>query len=158
MASAWKLPCIFLCENNKFGVSVCIDRVCNVENLADRAKAYNIPGIIVDGNDVFAVFEAVKGAAERARKGDGPSLIEAKTYRHRGHYEGDPQVYKSPEEIEKWKKLDPINRLRAEIVVDKMATAVDMDVVEAEIKAEIERRLKLLEPKGVCEAVSLSGS
>jgi len=138
MASAWKLPCIFLCENNKFGVSVCIDRVCNVENLADRAKGYNIPGVIVDGNDVFAVFEAVKTAAELARKGEGPSLIECKTYRHRGHYEGDPQVYKSPEEIEKWKKLDPIISLRTEMLHEKIATAAEIDAVEAEVKAEIE--------------------
>jgi acetoin:2,6-dichlorophenolindophenol oxidoreductase subunit alpha len=142
MASAWKLPCIFLCENNKFGVSVCIDRVCNVENLADRAKAYNIPGVIVDGNDVFAVFEAVKSAAERARKGDGPSLIEAKTYRHRGHYEGDPQVYKSPEDIETWKQRDPIIRLRADIAAEKMAAAAEMDAVEAEIKAEIDKAVE----------------
>jgi len=138
MASAWKLPCIYLCENNKYGVSVCIDRICNVEDIADRAKGYNIPGVVVEGNDAFAVFEAVKAAATRARKGEGPSLIECKTYRHRGHYEGDPQVYKSQEEIETWKQRDPIIRLRAEMLHENMATAAEMDSVEAEIKAEIE--------------------
>nr|MDA3833027.1 thiamine pyrophosphate-dependent dehydrogenase E1 component subunit alpha [Spirochaetales bacterium] len=114
MASAWHLPAIFFCENNLYGVSVCIDRVCNVPDIADRAAAYNIPGKVVDGNDVFAVYEVVKEAAERARKGEGPTLIEAKTYRHRGHYEGDPQMYKSAEDVDHWKRLDPINLLRAE--------------------------------------------
>ena len=142
MASAWKLPCIYLCENNKFGVSVCIDRICNVEDIAERAKGYNIPGVVVEGNDAFAVFEAVKTAAERARKGDGPTLIESKTYRHRGHYEGDPQVYRSPEEIKEWKQRDPITRLRAEIVDAGLATAAELDAVEADVKAEIEKAVE----------------
>ena len=79
MASAWKLPCVFLCENNLYGVSVNISRVTNVKDIAQRAKAYDIPGTVVDGNDVFAVMTAVKAAADRARKGDGPSLVECKT-------------------------------------------------------------------------------
>lgn len=138
MATAWKLPCIFLCENNKYGVSVCIDRVCNVENIADRAAAYNMPGVVVDGNDVFAVFEAVQIAAERARNGEGPTLIECKTYRHRGHYEGDPQIYKTPEEIQMWKERDPIIRLRGEILAAGAATEAEMDTIENEAKAAIE--------------------
>jgi pyruvate dehydrogenase E1 component alpha subunit len=138
MSSAWKLPAIFLCENNQYGVSVCIDRVCNVENIADRASAYNIPGIIVDGNDVFAVYEAVKEAADRARNGHGPTLIEAKTYRHRGHYEGDPQMYKSKEEMDHWKGRDPINHLRAEILKAHLAKKVELDTIDAEMESEIE--------------------
>jgi acetoin:2,6-dichlorophenolindophenol oxidoreductase subunit alpha len=142
MASAWKLPVVFVCENNKYGVSVCIDRICNVEDIAERAKGYNIPGIVVDGNDVFAVYKAVQTAAERARKGDGPSLIECKTYRHRGHYEGDPQVYKSSEEIESWKKRDPIIRLRSEIIESGLAPASEVDAIEAGVKAEIEQAVE----------------
>lgn len=138
MASAWNLPCVFLCENNKYGVSVCIDRICNVKDIADRAHAYNIPGIVVDGNDVFAVYEAVQIATERARKGEGPSLIECKTYRHRGHYEGDPQTYKSAEEVAEGKKQDPIIRLRAEILDNGVATVDEVDEIEAKVKAEIE--------------------
>ncbi len=142
MASAWQLPAIFVCENNQYGVSVSIDRVSNVENIADRAAAYNIPGKIVDGNDVFAVYEAVKEAAERARKGDGPTLIEAKTYRHRGHYEGDPQVYKSQEEMELWKSRDPINHLRNQIFKARLANQAELDAIDAELLAEVERAVE----------------
>jgi pyruvate dehydrogenase E1 component alpha subunit len=142
MASAWKLPAIFLCENNQYGVSVCIDRVCNVEHIADRARAYNIPGKLVDGNDVFAVYEAVKEAAERARKGEGPTLIEAKTYRHRGHYEGDPQTYKPQAEVEHWKGRDPINHLRAEILKARMAKNSELDAIDAEVAVEIEKAVE----------------
>ncbi|MHC1762633.1 MAG: thiamine pyrophosphate-dependent dehydrogenase E1 component subunit alpha [Negativicutes bacterium] len=138
MASAWKLPCVFVCENNKYGVSVCIDRVCNVEDIATRAVAYNIPGIVVDGNDVFAVYEAVKEAVERARSGGGPSLIECKTYRHRGHYEGDPQIYKTPEEVKYWKDRDPIVLLRVKMIDSGMTDAAEADAIEAEVKASIE--------------------
>ena len=138
MASAWKLPCVFLCENNLYGVSVNISRVTNVKDIAQRAKAYDIPGTVVDGNDVFAVMTAVKAAADRARKGDGPSLVECKTYRHHGHYEGDPQVYKTREEIEKWKKRDPIVLLLNDIISNGMASVAEMTALEDEVKQEIE--------------------
>lgn len=138
MASAWNLPCVFICENNKYGVSVCIDRVCKVANISDRAVAYDIPGKVVDGNDVYAVYEAVKEAVDRARNGEGPSLIECKTYRHRGHYEGDPQMYKSQEEISEWKERDPIVRLRTEIISSRVAKAAELDDIEAAVKLEIE--------------------
>lgn len=142
MASAWKLPAVFLCENNKYGVSVCIDRVCNVEDLAVRAKAYNIPGVVVEGNDVFAVYEAVKKAAERARKGEGPTLIEAKTYRYHGHFEGDPQIYKTQEEMEEWLQKDAIERLRKDILDSKVATEAELNKIDEEAKAEIEEATK----------------
>lgn len=142
MASAWRLPVVFLCENNQYGVSICIDRVCNVVNIADRASAYNIPGKVVDGNDVFAVYEAVKEAADRARKGDGPTLIEAKTYRHRGHYEGDPQMYKPKEEMEAWQAKDPLTRLRSEITKARIAKQKDLDAIETELQQEIEQAVE----------------
>lgn len=142
MAAAWKLPVVFVCENNLFGVSVDIRRVTSVADIAERAKAYNIPGVVVDGNDVFAVHAAVKAASARARAGQGPSLIECKTWRHRGHYEGDPQVYKSREETDAWKARDPIIRLRNEIVEGQMANAAEMDALEAQIKAEIEEAVE----------------
>jgi pyruvate dehydrogenase E1 component alpha subunit len=138
MASAWNLPCVFVCENNRYGVSVCIDRICKVENIADRAAAYDIPGRVVDGNDVFAVYEAVQEAAARARRGEGPSLIECKTYRHRGHYEGDPQLYKSLEEVKNWKDRDPLIRLRNEITGNRVAKSAELDAIEAAVKIEIE--------------------
>ncbi|MEI6213816.1 MAG: thiamine pyrophosphate-dependent dehydrogenase E1 component subunit alpha [Desulfuromonadales bacterium] len=138
MASAWNLPCVFVCENNKYGVSVCIDRVCKLENIAGRAVAYDIPGKVVDGNDVFAVYETVKEAVERARNGEGPSLIECKTYRHRGHYEGDPQSYKPAEEVLEWKERDPITLLRSEIVSSRVAKPAELDAIEAVVTEEIE--------------------
>ncbi len=138
MAAAWHLPVIFLCENNKYGVSVCIDRVCNTQDIADRAQGYNIPGVIVDGNDVFAVFQAVAAAAERARKGEGPTLIECKTYRWHGHYEGDPMSYRTKEEMKEWKEKDSIARLRKEIIKSGIATAAELDDIEGEVKTEIE--------------------
>lgn len=138
MASAWKLPVVFMCENNKYGVSVCIDRVTNTQDIADRAQGYHIPGLVVDGNDVFAVYEAVGVAAERARKGEGPTIIECKTYRHRGHYEGDPMVYRTKEEMQEWKERDGVVRLRNNIIESGVATAEELDSIEAEIRAEIE--------------------
>lgn len=138
MASAWKLPIVFFCENNRYGVSVCIDRICNVRDIAERAKAYAIPGVVVDGNDVFAVHKAVSAAVERARKGEGPSLIEAKTYRYRGHYEGDPQVYKTKEEMEKWRELDAVDRLRKNILESQVASDEEIKAIDELVRAEIE--------------------
>ncbi len=138
MAAAWKLPVVFVCENNLYGVSVEIHRVTSVPDIAERAKAYGIPGTVADGNDVFSVLAAVTEAVERARRGDGPSLVECKTYRHHGHYEGDPQAYRSRDEVEKWKRRDPIVRLRAEILSGGMAGADEMAALEAAVDREIE--------------------
>ena len=109
-----------------------------MEDIATRAVAYSIPGVVVDGNDVFAVYEAVKTAVEQARSGEGPSLVECKTYRHRGHYEGDPQIYKTPEEVSYWKERDPIVQLRQKMTEANLATTTELDALEAEVKAEIE--------------------
>ncbi|MDY0243047.1 MAG: pyruvate dehydrogenase (acetyl-transferring) E1 component subunit alpha [Rhodospirillaceae bacterium] len=138
MASAWKLPCVYVCENNQYGISTDIHRVTAVKDIAVRAKAYDMPGVTVDGNDVFAVLQAVSTAVERARRGEGPSLVECKTYRHRGHYEGDPQTYKPKEEVEAWKKLDPIVRLRKEIIESGMASETEIVDLEKEVAAEVE--------------------
>ena len=142
MASAWNLPAIFLCENNLYGISTLISRVSKLTNIADRATAYGIPGVIVDGNDVFAVYEAVAQAAERARQGEGPTLIECKTYRHRGHYEGDPQIYKPKAEIEEWHQKDPIFRLKQHILDRGLSDEPTLAALEAEVAAEIEAAVK----------------
>ncbi len=138
MASAWKLPVVFVCENNLYAVSVSFQRVSNVEYIADRAVAYGIPGAIVDGNDVFAVYEAVEQAVERARAGEGPTLIECRTYRQRGHYEGDPMVYRSKEEMAGWKMRCPITLLRSELLRIYPACDVKLLHIEAEVSKEIE--------------------
>ncbi len=145
MASAWKLPVVYVCENNKYGVSVCIDRVCNVEDIAERAKGYGIPGVVVDGNDVYAVYEAVLEAAQYAREGNGPTIIEAKTYRYHGHYEGDPQVYKAKEEMDKWLKLDAIERMKDDILSYELATKAELDAIDQEVYEEIEKAVEFAE-------------
>jgi pyruvate dehydrogenase E1 component alpha subunit len=142
MASLWKLPVIFVCENNKYGMSVSTERSMAVANVADRAAAYKMPGIIVDGNSIADVAEAVTEAAARARRGDGPSLVECKTYRTRGHSRSDRNRYRSKEEIEDWKARDPIPRFEAELraygVAGEAALTAIRESAEAEIAAAIE--------------------
>lgn len=108
MAAIWNLPVVFVCENNNYGISMSQTRHQAIKDVSDRAAAYGMPGIAVDGNDVMAVYEAASEAVARARKGQGPTLIECKTYRHRGHFEGDPSVYKPKDEQAEWLKKDPI--------------------------------------------------
>lgn len=110
MASLWKLPIVYICENNLYGMSTSVKRTVPVPDIADRASAYGMPGVAVDGNDVFAVMEAVSKAAGRARRGEGPTLIEAKTYRWLGHSKSDKRVYRSREEESDWMKKCPIKK------------------------------------------------
>jgi pyruvate dehydrogenase E1 component alpha subunit len=110
MAALWNLPIVYICENNLYGMSTPVQKTVSVPNIADRAPAYGIPGVIVDGNDVFAVMEAVEKAAERARRGEGPTLIEAKTYRWLGHSKSDKRAYRTREEEAEWKAKCPIKR------------------------------------------------
>jgi pyruvate dehydrogenase E1 component alpha subunit len=115
-AGVWKLPVIFFCENNLYGEGTAIARCTPITELALRAHSYGFPGVIVDGNDVLAVYDAVVEARKRAVSSQGPTFIEAKTYRLRGHYEGDPQVYRTQEEIEAWRKRDPIPAFRNKLI------------------------------------------
>jgi len=137
MAAAWKLPVVYVCENNEYGVSVNIHTVTNTPCIAVRAQAYGIPGKTVDGNDILAVYGAVKEAVDRARRGEGPSLVECKTYRVRGHYEGDPATYRSKEITEEWKKKDPIQLFRAYLLGAGTAEK-ELGAIEATIGDEIE--------------------
>jgi TPP-dependent pyruvate/acetoin dehydrogenase alpha subunit len=108
MAALWKLPIVYICENNLYGMSTPTSKTVSVPNIADRACAYGIPGVIVDGNDVLAVMDAVREASERARRGEGPTLIEAKTYRWLGHSKSDKRAYRTKEEEAEWKARCPI--------------------------------------------------
>jgi pyruvate dehydrogenase E1 component alpha subunit len=137
-AGVWKLPVIFFCENNLYGEGTALHRSTPIQNLAERAAAYGFPGIIVDGNDVIAVYEAVRQAADRPRNGGGPTLIEAKTYRLRGHYEGDPQVYRSPEEINEWKKRDPIPRFKGRLLQEKQVEESVLEDIQGQILAQLD--------------------
>ena len=113
---AWKLPIVFLLENNCYGVSTEIHRITNTDRLAVRAKAYGIPGVTVDGTDVEAVFHTVAGAVERARSGDGPSLVETMVYRYQGHYCGDPAAYRPKEYLIEGKSRDPVDKARTRLL------------------------------------------
>ena len=137
MAAAWKLPVVYLCENNNYGVSVNIHNVTNNANIAERARAYNIPGVTVDGNDPLAVYEVVKQAVKNAREGKGPSLIECMTWRMRGHYEGDPAAYRPKEVNEEWAKKDPIDNFRVFLLKNDIDEK-DIIAIEEEIEKEIE--------------------
>jgi acetoin:2,6-dichlorophenolindophenol oxidoreductase subunit alpha len=110
MAAIWELPVLFICENNRYGASTSIHSVMRVLTVSERAVAYGIPGRTVDGNDVEGVYEATLEAAERARSGKGPTLLELETYRFAGHSRSDPGHYRSKEEVAEWKKKDPITR------------------------------------------------
>jgi acetoin:2,6-dichlorophenolindophenol oxidoreductase subunit alpha len=142
MASVWKLPVIFVCENNKYGMSVSTERSTAVKNVADRAAAYAMPGVVVDGNDLAAVAEASLNAVERARRGEGPTLIECKTYRTRGHSRSDRNRYRTKEEIEDWIARDPIPRVADDLVAHGLATRAECEAIATEADAEIAAALE----------------
>ena len=141
MAAAWDLPCIYVIENNLYGISVDIRDVTNTPDLAVRAQAYNIPGVVVDGMDVVAVYEAAQKAVERARKGEGPTIIECKTYRWQGHHVGDPATYrkrKSETEKEDWMKKDPIPALKEAVLKAGIAEEKDFAEIDRLVEDEIQ--------------------
>jgi len=142
MASAWKLPVIFVCENNLYAMGTRQSRIMNIENIADRAVSYGIPGVSVDGNDVLAVYEAACVAVERARRGEGPTLIECKTYRQKGHSRVDPAKYRPREEVEGWLQRDPIKRLRHKLIQTVISTEAELQEIEKEVSSEIEDAVK----------------
>jgi TPP-dependent pyruvate/acetoin dehydrogenase alpha subunit len=137
MASVWNLPSVFVCENNAYAESTPQTWHQKIEDVAVRAVAYDMPSATVDGNDAGAVYLAAKEAVARARAGGGPTLIEAKTYRIRGHYEGDPEIYRSKEEVESWKKKCPVERWRKALLDMGIPTE---SIVE--IDARIDQELK----------------
>ena len=136
LATCWKLPVVFVNENNLYGISSCTVNSMCIPNIADRAAAYDMPGIVVDGNDVMAVYEAAHEAVRRARRGEGPTLMECKTYRHRGHFEGDPCVYRQPKELLEWKEKDPIPRFEKKLI--------ELGVLTPERSEEIKNAMRKL--------------
>ena len=137
MAAVWKLPVVFICENNKYGMSVSVERSTAVRHIAERAAAYAMPGVTVDGNSFSAVAQATFDAADRARAGEGPSLIECVTYRTRGHSRSDRNRYRTKEEIDSWKARDPIVAFERELETLGLMASADMEAVRAEVEAEI---------------------
>ncbi|MGH7359312.1 MAG: thiamine pyrophosphate-dependent dehydrogenase E1 component subunit alpha [Candidatus Rokuibacteriota bacterium] len=137
LAALWRLPVIFVCENNLYGEFTRQDRHQTITDVADRAAAYAIPGAIADGNDVLDVRSKVGQAVARARADAGPSLVETKTYRHRGHYEGDMGRYRPPEEVEEWLARDPIDALGARLAGELGAGQEKLDGVAAEVEERL---------------------
>ena len=139
LAAVWKLPVIYVCENNQFGMTVPTWQSTSVENIADRAAGYGIPGEVVDGNDVCAVYEAFARAKERALKGEGPTLLECKTYRWRGHWTGDPEPYRTREEVEEWKeKRDPIKLQTAKLKEQYQVSDERLAAINAGVERELD--------------------
>lgn len=144
MASVWNLPVLFVCENNLYGFSTHYRRVTNIENIADRASAYGMEGIIADGMDVLDVYCKTLDVVEKIRKGGAPVLIECKTYRYMGHARFEKPVYRSQEEVEEWKKSDPIERLRKQLITEKV-DETDIEAIEAEVESMIEQAVQFAE-------------
>ncbi|MBO8162690.1 MAG: thiamine pyrophosphate-dependent dehydrogenase E1 component subunit alpha [Brevibacillus sp.] len=146
MASIWKLPVVFICENNQYGMSGPIKEMINIEHIADRAGSYGIPGVVVDGNDIFAVMNVVAEAVDRARRGEGPTLIEAKTYRWKGHSKSDAKKYRTREEEMEWRtKRDPIARMKSVLIAEQLLTEQQADEIEQRAKQAIEDAVKFAE-------------
>ena len=139
MAAVWKVPAVFLCENNQYGETMPISRAIAIQDIGSRASSYGMPGVVVDGNDVEEVRRAVEEAVDRARTGGGPALIEAKTYRIGGHFDGESSHYRSREEIEEWRTRDPINRYRGWLIAQGICEASELEAIEERVREEIEQ-------------------
>jgi len=137
MGALWKLPIVYICENNLYGMSTPVSKSVSVPNIADRAAAYGIPGVIVDGNDVLAVMAATEEAAERARRGEGPTLLELKTYRWLGHSKSDKRAYRTREEEEEWKAKCPIRRF-GEYMLTQGFTEAELEEMHDKAKKAVE--------------------
>ena len=146
LASIWNLPVIFLCENNQYAVTTSFKDSVAVENISDRAQAYNMPGVLVDGQDVMAMYEVTKEAVKRARSGLGPTLIEARTYRYREHSEALERIlreeYRKDEEVAEWEERDPIDLFRVLLVDEGIATEDEIDKLQSEIHDAVEEALE----------------
>ncbi|HRA46803.1 MAG TPA: thiamine pyrophosphate-dependent dehydrogenase E1 component subunit alpha [Thermomicrobiales bacterium] len=130
LAAIWKLPVVFVCENNGYAESTPAHYACSTTDIANRASAYEVPGIVVDGLDLFAVYEAAGEAIARARNGDGPSIVEAKTYRYYGHFQGDLVTYRTDEELSRFKERDAIQAVRDFAIRHELATAGDFEIID----------------------------
>ena len=145
MAAIWRLPIVFFCENNYYGMSMSVKRSMAIENISERAAAYGMPGSTVDGNDILAVYEATRLASDRARRGGGPSLLEGKTYRWRGHSKSDQNRYRTKAEIQEWKARDPIARFRRRLIDAGLLDDAGATAIEHAVQEEIEAAVRFAE-------------
>jgi pyruvate dehydrogenase E1 component alpha subunit len=148
LAALWKLPVIFVCENNQYALSTPVREAVSVANISDRSMSYGIPGITLDGNDVIEIYTKTKEVVERARAGEGPVLLNCITYRFFGHFIGDPGRginYRSKEEMEQWQNRCPIKRVRERLINQKMMTEEMGNAIEANVKASIDEAVQFAE-------------
>jgi len=137
LAAVWNLPVVFICENNQYAESTPRATHQKVKYVSDRAAAFNIPGVSMDGMDVFDVYQKAGEAIDRARAGQGPVLLEARTYRFFGHFVGDPQTYRTKEEVAEWRKRDPIQMFRDRVVKEGTIATAELDAIDAQITKDI---------------------
>lgn len=145
MAAIWNLPVIYLCENNHYGMSAEVERVSSKTPFRERAEAHNIPGYFIDGNDVLAVYEMMKTAAEHTRSQKGPIFVEVETYRYFGHSKSDRNLYRTKEEIEAWEAKDPIKRFETLLVDAKVITKKEIEAIKDEMDQVIEKAVEFAE-------------
>jgi pyruvate dehydrogenase E1 component alpha subunit len=145
LAAVQKVPVVYICNNNQYAYSTPLEKQMAVASVADRAQAYGMPGVSIDGNDVLAVYEATRPAIVRARAGEGPSLIECRTFRMTGHSAHDDADYVPKEQFEEWKKKDPIQRFEARLLMDQIATESELKELAVRISQEVDDALALAE-------------
>lgn len=138
LASVWKLPIVFICDNNKYGMSMDVHQVMNVQYISERAAAYGIPGVSIDGNDVLTVYQVIGEAVAHARKGEGPMLVEHLTYRWRGHSKSDRNLYRTQDEIARWMERCPIKLFKQLLVSERIMDEVEVEDVDQQAKATID--------------------
>ncbi len=142
LAGLWKLPVVFVCENNLYGEGTPQHKQAPIRELAKRAESYAFPGVTVDGNDVIAMYNAVSSAVLAARRAEGPTLVEGLTYRWGGHYEGDPQVYKPKGELEEWKRKDPLVMMGAALIDAKLIDEESIEEIRQEVLAQLDEAVQ----------------
>ena len=145
MSKVWKLPVLWVCENNVYGMGTAVDRASAVSSIAIKARGYDMPSERVDGMDVMKVYEASKKAIETVRAGNGPFLLEFTTYRFRGHSMGDPERYRKQDEVKKWQENDPIGIFRKQLLESKAAAAKALDEIDNRVIAEVEEAVRFAE-------------
>lgn len=142
MAAIWDLPIVYVCENNQYGMSMSVRKACKIENISQRAAGYGMRGVTVDGNDVLEVYDAATEAVKRARAGEGPTLLECKTYRWKGHSKSDQERYRTKEEIEAWREKDPIKRFRETLISEGVISEGEAKQIEEEASQTIAEALE----------------
>jgi pyruvate dehydrogenase E1 component alpha subunit len=159
MGAIWRLPVVYVCENNQYGISMSVRRSMHVQRISDRAAAYGMPGVTVDGNDLLAVYEAAVDAVDKARSGGGPTLLENVTYRWKGHSKSDQNLYRTRDEMDAWRKKCPIRHFRARLVHEGIASEEILNCLDREAAQAIEEAAQFAmaspepSPQTVCEGV-----